>query len=141
MAKANGFQTISKDNNEENPKNAGELDNSKRSDRNQDATLQLQKPVEQPVTGQTASQEEVTILKEELEKLKEKIAGELGKQISDLEENVRSLKLTESKEVEICRSEVTFTFELKGVDALLDGSTKWFESELFYCRGGFEFGC
>ena len=116
-----------------------------------DATLQQQKPVEQRVTGQTANSpiiEEVNILKEELEKLKDKIAGELGKQISDqgsvidnLEENVRGLKrkLDESKgELE---NEVTFTFELKGIDALLAaGSKKANRSELFFCRGEFGIG-
>ena len=97
----------------------GELDNSKRTDRSVDATLQQQKSVEQPVTGQTVSKpiaKEMTILKEELEKLKVQIGG-----------------------VDVCKSEATFIFELKGVEALLAAvPKKENRSELFYCRGEFE---
>ena len=88
------------------------------------------------MTGQTASQKEV------LEKLKIQMAGELGNQIRGLEENVRGLKeeLAESKRLDVCRNETTFTFAFKGVDAVLAaGSTKESKSELFFYRGEFEF--
>lgn len=135
-AKAGGSQTTSKANNAENEENP--VDNCKRTDRNQDATLQ-QKPIKQPVTGQTAgspSPDDVAILKEELEKLNDKIAGEFG----NLEENVRGLKLelAKSKQVDIRRDEVTFTLYLEGADVIYRDSTKELKSKDFYFRGEFE---
>lgn len=72
------------------------------------------------MTGRTANSpvtEDVAILKKELETLKLKI-----------------------NEVDTNRSEVTFTFELKGVESLfaLD-AVKKSRSELFYCRGELHF--
>ena len=133
--------TASKANSANEEEKLGEPDNSQRTDRNVDATLQL--PVEQPVTDQAAgssSQQEM------LEKVNVQIA-ELGKQIGDqasvigsLEKNVRGLKrkLDESKGVDFCRNEAKFTFELKGINALLVGDSRnERRSELFYCRGEF----
>ena len=119
---------------------------------NVDATLQVQNSAGQPVSGQMASGpvvDELAALKEELEKLKSQVASEFGKQISDqteeissLKENVRGLKrkIDESGGDDFCRKEATFTWELKGVDALLAGATtKEHKSEFFHCRGMFEF--
>ena len=118
-AKANRLQTTSKAVAVNEEEKLGEPNNFKRTDRNVDAALQQQKSVEQPVTGTTASNpiaEEMTALKEELEKLKVQIGG-----------------------VDVCKSEATFIFELKGVEALLAAvPKKENRSELFYCRSEFE---
>ena len=134
MAKASEPQTTSKAADEK----LDELNNSKRSNRNVDASLQLQKGVEQSVTGQTASSptaEEVANLKDELEKLKDSAISSLKENVRDLEE-----KLAESlKRMDVYRTETTYTWVLKGVDALLADSTKEIRSEFFHCRGMFEF--
>lgn len=85
----------------------------------------------------------MAILKGVLEKLKEQLAGEV---ISNLQENMQGLeeKLAESKEeleelkrqVDVCRSETTITFELKGIEALLaSDSAKFRNSKDFTCGG------
>ena len=89
--------------------------------------------------------EEVAILKEELEQLKEQFEGEM---ISNLKESVQGLEeeLTASRgelaklkgQVDGCRSEVTITFELKGIEALLAGSAEGRNSKSFTCGGELE---
>lgn len=117
---------------------------------------QQRKSVEQSVTGPTMSsqiEKEVAILKEELEKLKVRVAGpKINVQLSvnGLDEKVRGLKsqLDETRgelekmkaqlgEMDVGRSEATFTFELHGVEALLADlkASKSSRSETFYCRG------
>ena len=78
----------------------------------------------------------MAILKEELEKLNDKIAGEFG----NLEENVRGLKLelAKSKQLDIRRDEATFTLYLEGADVIYRDSTKELKSKDFYFRGEFE---
>lgn len=97
----------------------GKSDNSKKSDGSVDAMLQAQTPVEKPVANCTASckvAEDVAVLKGELEKLKERI-----------------------KEVDVRRSEATFTFEVNDVESLFSSLTNT-RSEFFYCRGELAFG-
>ena len=120
-----------------------------------------QRPIEQPVADQTASSpiaEEVAILKEELEKLKAQVADQLSKQPSDkgsaidgLDKNVRGSKrkLDESEEElekpirigsDVSRNEITFTWKLKGVNALLTGRWRMPEvSSIFNCGCELEF--
>ena len=84
---------------------------------------------------------EVAILKEELEQLK-------GEVISNLKENIQGLeeKLTASKgeleklkgQVDVGKSEITITFELKGIEALLAGPAKGRSSKSFTCGGELE---
>ena len=126
MAKASEPQTISKAADGK----LDELNNSKRSNRNVDASLQLQKAAELSTIDQDAL----------LEKLRVQIADQLGKPISDLEESVRCLKkeLAESKRLDVCRNETTFTFEFEGIGAVLEAdSTKELKSERFFCKGEF----
>lgn len=74
------------------------------------------KPIHCQTVVRPNDEETMTALKEELEQLKERI-----------------------KEVDICKSEATITWEIKGVDALLTGgSKKKPQSEIFYCRGEFQ---
>ena len=131
-AKASGSQTISRSVATNEAKNDDELNSSERPDRNQDPALQQQKLVEHPVTGQAASSptvEEVAILKEELQKLKIRTAGELD----DLKQ-----KLAESKRLDVCRNEITFTTTLSAYDYSSDKkSIKEMESEVFHFRGEF----
>lgn len=93
------------------------------------------RPVEQSVE-QLVNQEK---LKKELEKLVGTIASELSKQISGLAMTVRDMKdeLVEVKQVDACRKEAVFTFELKGVAAMLADPKKMLKSEFVYCRGEF----
>ena len=135
----------------------------------------MAKTSESQTTSNSAANEEnldeVAILKEELEQLKDSVAsskeierdlkeelaaskGELerleGEVISN-KEKVKDLeeKLAESKEelekfetrmdeVDVGKSEITITSELKGVEALLAGPAKGRNSKSFTCGGELE---
>lgn len=130
--KTSGSQTASKSVSANQEKHNGELNSSERPDHSQDAALQQQKLVEQPVTGQTASSptvEEVTIPKEELKMLKNFAAGELG--------NLK-VKLAELKGWGVRKEEATFTVEIEGIYCAIDeDSNEELKSETFYFRGKF----
>ena len=84
--------------------------------------------------------DEVAILKEELEQLKDSVASskeierDLKEQLAASNEELEELKL-KVDEVEVCRSEVTITFELKGIEDLLTGSKQERVSKHFTCEG------
>lgn len=100
-----------------------ELDNSKESDRKMDA-LQLQKTVGKSVSDQAGDLDEM------FKKLRIQIDDTLSKQ----------QELVEPKRMDVCKNETMFTFELKGVEALLAGdSTKQRASEFFYLRSEYGF--
>ena len=108
------------------------LDDSKRSD--VVAILQPPSLVEQPVTNRTSSSpvtDEVAILKEGLEQVKENFLG-LKRKLDESEGELEKVRIG----ADVSRNETTFTWELKGVDALMaDGPRKTKGSSLFFCSG------
>lgn len=101
--------------------------------------------------GQTASspmlEEFVTVLREELEKLKILIAGESSKPINDLssvnvslEEDRRGAENKHDQWESVLENEITITFELRDIEILLAaaGSKKNSRRKLFYCSGQLE---
>lgn len=93
-------------------------------------------------------EEFVTVLREELEKLKILIADESSKPINDLssvnvslEEDRRGAESKHDQWESVLENEITITFELKDVEILLAaaGSKKDSRRKLFYCSGRLEF--